>query len=480
MQMSLDVAMNRTFSVAEFGQLINDVLNHTFPHDLWVQGEVRDMTRASSGHVYFTLVDTAPEPGRQPDAALSVVLFEGTKRTVNAQIKRSGGGMRIDDGVSVRIRGLPDFYAPGGKLSLRMTGIDPAYTLGQLAASRDRLMRMLDEEDLLHANAGRPMPPLPLRIGLVTAAGSAAQADFLHELEQSNIAFQIAFSASTVQGAGAARRIATAISSCERHGVDVIAVVRGGGARTDLAAFDDEIVARVIANCAVPVVTGIGHEVDTAVADEVAHLALKTPTACAAHLVGLARHAEDVATALWNRVTSVAADRLAVADAGLTNAAFSTRESAVTALRDADRRTATAARQVRDLTSSQLDRSSHRLATHLATARLLSRHRLNNADAGIRRTAQRVSRAGSAGLRAANHRIDNAHLQARLLDPERVLARGWSITTNDEGVVVRSVSDVATGSRLTTRLAGGTILSTVDDATPQSATDHSAQTKEPS
>jgi len=480
MQMSLDVAMDRTFSVAEFGQLINDVLNHTFPHDLWIQGEVRDMTRAGSGHVYFTLVDAAPKPGRQPDAALSVVLFEGTKRTINAQIKRSGGGMRIDDGISVRIRGVPDFYAPGGKLSLRMTGIDPAYTLGQLAVSRDRLLRMLADEDLLHANLARPVPGLPLHVGLVTANGSAAKADFLHELEQSDVAFRVAFSPSPVQGSDAAARIAAAIRSCELRGVDVIAVVRGGGARTDLAAFDDEVVARAIAGCSIPVFTGIGHEIDTAVADEVAHLALKTPTACAAHVVGLVREAENTATALWNRVTVKAADLLSATDAELTGAAFNAREFATSALRDADTRAVTAARQVRDLTSSQLDRSSHRLTGHFATARLLSRHRLDNADAGIRRVAQRVGRAGRVGIQAANRRVDNAHFQARLLDPERALARGWSITTDANGAVVRSVADTQTGSQLTTRLADGTIASTVDAATHKSAKNPPAQTKESS
>jgi exodeoxyribonuclease VII large subunit len=324
------------------------------------------------------------------------------------------------------------------------------------------------------------VPGLPLRVGLVTADGSAAKADFLHELEQSGVAFRVAFSPSPVQGSGAAARIAAAIRSCELSRVDVIAVVRGGGARTDLAAFDDEEVARAIAGCPIAVFTGIGHEVDTAVADEVAHLALKTPTACAAHLVGLVREAENAAGAVWNRVTVKAADLLSAADAELTRAAFNTRESATSALREADARAVTAARQVRDLTSSQLDRSSHRLAGHLATARLLSRHRLDNADAGIRRVAQRVRRAGRVGIQTANHRVDNAHLQARLLDPERALARGWSITTDANGAVVRSVADAATGSRLTTRLADGTIASTVDAATHQAAKKPSAQTKESS
>lgn len=461
MQMSLDTAMERTFSVAEFGQLVSDVLSHTFPHDVWIQGEVRDMVRANSGHVYFTLVDANPEPGRSPDAALSVVLFDSTKRTVNAQLKRSGGTMRIDDGVSVRIRGVPDFYAPQGRLSLRMAGIDPAYTLGQMAASRERLLRLLADEGILAANRDRPLPLVPLRIGLVTAAGSAAAADFLDELAGSGVAFDVRLSSTIVQGTGAPARIAAAIGTCERLDLDVIAVVRGGGARTDLAAFDDELVARAIAGCTTPVLTGIGHEVDTAVADEVAHLALKTPTACAAHLVGLALAAEGRTAGLWRAIAAAAAARLSHADGRLTEAAADAGRAATTALRDADHRTAGSARRVRDLTVTQLERSRHRLSGHLASARLLSRHRLDTAAGLVGRHRDELARAAHERLATADHRLDQADLQRRLLDPAKVLARGWSITTTADGAVVRSVTDVAAGNTLATRLADGTITSTV-------------------
>jgi exodeoxyribonuclease VII large subunit len=461
MQMSLDTAMERTFSVAEFGQLVSDVLTHTFPHDVWIQGEVRDMVRANSGHVYFTLVDANPEPGRSPDAALSVVLFDSTKRTVNTQLKRSGGTMRIDDGVSVRIRGVPDFYAPQGRLSLRMTGIDPAYTLGQMAASRERLLRLLADEGILHANRQRPVPLVPLRLGLVTAAGSAAAADFLDELAASGIGFEVRLSSTVVQGPGAPPRIAAAIRTCERLDVDVIAVVRGGGARTDLAAFDDELVARAIAGCSTPVLTGIGHEVDTAVADEVAHLAFKTPTACAAHLVGLALAAEDQAATLWRAIATAAGARLIHADTRLTDAAVGAGRAATTALRDADRRTAASARRVRDLTVTQLERSRHRLSGHLASARLLSRHRLDTAEALVSRHRDDMARSARERLSTAEQRLDHAELQRRLLDPAKALARGWSITTAADGAVVRSVADVVSGSTVTTRVADGTITSTV-------------------
>ncbi len=462
MQMSLDAAMERTFSVAEFGQLLNEVLSDTFPHDIWIQGEVRDMNRARSGHVYFTLVDASPEPGQRLTATLPVVLFEGTKRTINTQIKRSGAAMRIDDGVAVRIRGVPDFYVPSGKLSLRMTGLDPSYTIGQLAASRARLLRMLSDEGVLERNQMIEFPVVPLHIGLVTASGSAAEADFLHELAAADIGFHISLAPTPVQGTGSAQRIAAAVRACEGAGVDVIAVVRGGGAQTDLVAFDDEALARTIAMCSVPVLTGIGHEVDTSVADEVAHKSLKTPTACAARLVEAARHAEQRADELWRSITGAAKESLVIRDRDLTAAALDTRNRVTRVLVEADAAAVGAANLVRELARSRLDHAAHRLSRHLGTTGLHARHRLANASRFFDDASRQMSSTARSRLRSAGHALDEADVRARLLDPVRVLAQGWTITTDSEGTVVRSVADVAPGTGLITRVVDGTIASTVE------------------
>lgn len=463
MQLSLDVAMEHTFSVAEFSELLGDVLTHTFPHDVWVQGEVRGITRAQSGHVYFDLVDVTPEPGRQPHALLPVVLFEGTRKLVNAQIKRSGGGMRIDDGVAVRIRAMPNFYAPQGKLSLRMTGVDPAYTLGQLAASRDRLLRQLAEEGLLERNRSVPLPLLPLRVGLVTAAGSAAEADFLAELRSASMSFELLRVATPVQGRGAAARIAAAIELCTARRADVIAMVRGGGAKTDLVAFDDEVVARAIAACPVPVLTGIGHEIDQAVADHVAHTSFKTPTACAAHLVEVAALAERRAHDVWEAIEAAAARVVGEQQGRVGAAAQTTRVRATERLRTVDERMVRTALRARELTNTGLDRAAGRLDQHVTSVSLRARHRLRHATDTNERATRTLERTGRARVATAGQFVDRAEERARLLDPARALARGWTITTDHTGQVVRSVTDVAAGTSITTRVGDGIVISTVNE-----------------
>ncbi|NDH11633.1 MAG: exodeoxyribonuclease VII large subunit, partial [Actinobacteria bacterium] len=151
-----------------------------------------------------------------------------------------------------------------------MSAIDPTYTLGVLAAEREALLRRLSESGMLRANARHAVPAVPLRVGVVTSIGSAAHADITTVFERSERAFTLVEVDTAVQGAGAERSIAAAIRAAGEAGVDVVLVVRGGGSKTDLAVFDHADVADAIVHAPIPVFTGIGHEIDHSVADEVA------------------------------------------------------------------------------------------------------------------------------------------------------------------------------------------------------------------
>ena len=271
-----------TYSVAELTRAISYALEDAFADDVWITGEISGLNR-SRGHVYFDLVEPRDDIGQPATAQLAVALFKMNKEVVNRTLKRAGIA-RIDSGARVRIRGAVAFNERNGRLQVRMTGIDPMYTLGQLAVDRERVLRSLGEAGLLDRNARVPLPLVPLRVGLVTSAGSAAYHDFVHELDVSGLAFQLTFVDAKVQGVGAVEQVIRALRQLARTDVDVIALVRGGGSRADLATFDDEQLARTIAALDLPVLTGVGHEVDRSIADDVAHTAYKTPTACAAAL----------------------------------------------------------------------------------------------------------------------------------------------------------------------------------------------------
>lgn len=444
-----------TFTVTELSDQIGNALRARFRDELWVRGEIRNLSRPPSGHVYLTLTD--PEGG----ACLGVMLSSAKKGSVNTTLTRAGGTVRMTDGTDVRVRGRLDWYAPRGELQLRMTAIDPAYTLGQLEVARAELLARLRDEDLLEANGRRLMPAVPLRVGLVTSEGSAAEADFLDELRRSGFAFRVLRVDSRVQGHDAARSIAAAVRMLATHRPDVIALVRGGGARTDLAAFDDEAVARAIAGCAVPVLTGIGHEVDSSVADDVAHTAAKTPTACAQLLV---LRVSEVATRLeatWTAIAQRSVRTVARHEERLRAHARHLARGARVALDGGAGRLDTVAERSRRAALAGLDRAGHRLDGHRGRITGAARAHLRAAEvlvgAGERRVAHRAPRA----LAEAERVVTTMEARLRALDPDRTLARGWSITRGPDGQVVRSPDEVAPGDALVTRVAGGDVRSTV-------------------
>ena len=265
-----------TFTVGELTTVVAEALRRAFPDQLWVRGEVQNLKRYPSGHTYFSLVEKGTGTGDKVRARLDCVLFRDDRPAVNRALKEVPGA-ELGNDVEVRIRGRVSVYQ--GKLQLVMSAIDPVFTVGGIAANRERVLQALALDGLLDANRRVPLPLVPLRVGLVTSRGSAAFHDFVHELEASRFAFQVAVVDVRVQGAAASRRIVWALRELAARRVDVVVLARGGGSRSDLAPFDTELVARAIAAMPVPVLTGVGHEVDRSVADEVAHTACKTPTA---------------------------------------------------------------------------------------------------------------------------------------------------------------------------------------------------------
>lgn len=448
-----------TFSVGELSDAIGRAVRAAFGGEVWVRGEIHDLSRPASGHVYLSLVEQREDGSL---AQLPVMLSAAHKVAVNRALTRAGGAVRMVDGTEVRIRGRLDWYGPRGQLQLRMTAIDPAYTLGQLEVARAQLLARLREEGLLGRQPALVLPPVPLRVGLVTSRGSAAEADFLDELRRSGLAFDVLSVDVRVQGAGAPRSVARGIASAAGRACDVIALVRGGGARTDLAAFDDELVARTIAGCPVPVITGIGHETDRSVADDVAHRSEKTPTACAQLLVArVASHLARVEET-WSIVARLTQRHLAAHDAALRQRSRRAARGVERCLGDADQRLAGVAGRLRRAGAVATARSEQRLGRDLGRLDGATRLALREARTTLAGAEQRLAGRAPRVLAEAERVVAAAEARVRALDPQRALARGWSITTALDGRLVRSEQDVRPGDRILTRLADGALRSTVD------------------
>jgi exodeoxyribonuclease VII large subunit len=455
-----DVDEAPTYSVVQLNSMVGEAVRRAQPEELWVKGEVQNL-RTRNGHTYFKLVEKAGQSERI-QGRLDVALFKDDAPKVRKALKEVPGAALGDD-VEVRIKGRVRIYPPTGQYQLVMSGIDPVFTVGRLAANRDRVLRTLDAEGLLGANARLQLAPVPLRVGLITSRGSAAYHDFVDELLRSPYAWRVGVVDVAVQSAGAAQRIKWALGQLAQHRVDVVVIARGGGSRADLAPFDTELVARAIAAMDVPVITGVGHEIDRSVADEVSWSACKTPTACAQLLVGRVDAFVGALDHASHQVAARARQRMAVAGRELEHAAHRARRSA----------TAAVARE-----HTRLDRAHGRLDE-------LARRRTVDLGAHLDTCARRLAELGRRATRDrrtvldvrerelathAQHHLSRAELRlarsegiVRALDPRRVLERGYSITRDADGRVVRQAADVGVGSQIQTELAEGRVVSRVEE-----------------
>ncbi len=442
----LDDSANPTYSVGELADAINDTLRRGFSDGVWVRGEITGWSDRGQ-HAYFTLVDDAESSdgggGGRGKAVVNVQFFANARMRLRPMLQKSR--LRLGDGMKVRVFGYLDYYAPNGRIGLKMTGIDPRYTLGDIAQSRDEVIRRLVAEGLLDANKRRPLSPIPLRVGVVASVGTAAWHDFHDELQRSAMGFSLTVIDTRVQGELAEQMVAAAVITLSRRvDLDAVVVIRGGGARNELAVFDAESIARAIAQSPIPVLTGLGHEVDRSVADDVAHTTLKTPTACAGELIArAARYCADTEAAYASIVR-----------AGRQSLAAATVDLSDTAHRIARR------------THAAVERADERLAMRVDTLTRTAPAALARADRRLVDAHNRlVARSGTI-IERAGDRLDVTVARIAAVDPAVQLARGWSITRRSDGTIVRSVDDLPAGSVITTALADGIATSTVTSTGP--------------
>src|SRR5271155_1041866 len=253
----------RIWKVSELTERISRLLEGAFP-DIWVEGEVSNYHAAQSGHLYFILKDAGSQ--------MRCVCFRDQVR---------GLKFRPEDGLHVTVRGSLGVYEPRGEYQVSVSHIEPV-GLGALQLAFEQLKKKLQEEGLFDAARKKPLPILPRCIGVVTSPTGAAIRDILRVLKRRFANVHVQIYPVKVQGEGAAAEVVAALRHFNRAKLaDVVIVARGGGSLEDLWAFNEEIVARAIAASEIPIITGIGHEIDFTIADFVADLRAPTPSAAA-------------------------------------------------------------------------------------------------------------------------------------------------------------------------------------------------------
>ena len=433
------------YSVSDLAEILSGLLQDSLPN-LWVQGEISNLAKPASGHWYFTLKDER--------AQLRCAMF----RNANFYVRPPPA-----NGDAVLIRGKVGIYAARGELQMIVDHMEPAGT-GALLRAFEVLKARLAAEGLFDAGLKRPLPSAPRRIGLITSGSGAAVHDVLTTLARRWPLAEVFLYPVPVQGAEAPPAIVRALAELPRRApVDVILLVRGGGSLEDLWAFNEEAVARAIRACAVPVVTGVGHEVDVTIADFVSDLRAATPTA-AAELA-----TPDIAE--WaGRVEGTGIQLITAMERRLQRSAeqLERTQARLTVLHPGRRLQERAQR---------LDELDERLR-HAWTARLeIQRQRLRTQSGRLLRTdpAQRLhgerrhldslalllrSRMQTLlGDRGA--RLARAQALLDSLNPEAVLARGYAIVRDEHGAVLHDAAQARPGSVVEAKLARGSLIAEV-------------------
>lgn len=445
-------AKPRILSITELTRTVRDLLEGAIG-DVWVEGEVCNYRKQSSGHQYFGLKDDR--------AQLSCVLFfrPGFRQA----------GVVLTDGMLVHVRGRITVYEARGQYQMIVSLVQPAGA-GLLAAKFEALKRKLAAEGLFESDRKRPLPPFPMSIGIVTSPTGAAVRDMLNILHRRAPWVRIVINPVRVQGAGAAAEIAAAIDEFNSGAlpgapVDVIVVARGGGSAEDLWEFNEEAVARAIYASAIPVVSAVGHEIDFTIADFVADLRAPTPSA-AAELV--APDSADLVRRFSQMQSAMERCARDTVEAWRQQLGFVERG---VLFREPRARVDSLAQQL-DLVSDQLSRSAKErvlrekrqvaelqttLREHRPDQLLALRRQQLNGIAGCLQHA-RVQR-----FDAIRHSLEGAANLLRVLGPQATLGRGYTITRTEAGEIVRSVAQAPPGTRLRTRVPDGEIQSKVPE-----------------
>lgn len=440
-------------SVSQLTGYIERAIRAGVPPHVLVKGEVSNWKiHRASGNIYFTLKD--------PRACIDCVMYAG-----------EAGLLRFEprDGMELLAGGRVAVYQQRGKYQLYVSTLEPIGQ-GALELAFRQLCTRLDSEGLFAADRKRPIPPFPMRIGLVTSTGTAALQDMFKVLRRFSF-LRLCVYHVPVQGAGAAEQIAAAIRHLgKKHqavgGIDLLLLARGGGSLEDLWAFNEECVARAIAGCPIPLITGIGHEVDTSIADLIADHHAHTPTEAAQVAVRNWRSAREAVSVANLRLRRAVGARLTDARQRLTSI-----ERHETFRRPRDR-----INQLRQLLDDRQRTLMFRVSDHVAdcarrlallSAELAERHPRHAVRLAGQRVAAMSARLGTAVGGDMKRRLMKLDLLQRHLEavgPQQVLRRGYTITTAKKGGhVIRSAEHIHPGEKLVTRFADGTVESTADD-----------------
>lgn len=406
------------FSLLELNRLVRATIEDTLCEQYWLEAEIGQIGE-NNGHCYLEFIQKA-EGYNTPVARAKAKCWRNVWGSVRPYFEHTTG-QTLTLGMKVLVLVHPDFHEAFG-FSWIVDDIDPRFTLGDMARRRQEIIRQLKAEGVFDLNRELPLPLFTQRIAVISSSTAAGYGDFCRQLEENKrgFRFSVTLYESLMQGEGVERSIISALDKINAHidDYDCVVIIRGGGATSDMSGFDSLLLAENVANFPLPVITGIGHDRDECILDMVSHMRVKTPTAAAAFLIDrleqVARRIDDAA----DRITSYVQHRM-------------------------------------EIEKMRLSRNAERIPILFSLVKSKQENKLVTLNQRIASAVQRL-------IDRRRHTLDILEQRTKSLDPTLLLQRGYTITLVN-GHALRSPSAVKPGDIIVTRLADGTVKSTVNE-----------------
>jgi exodeoxyribonuclease VII large subunit len=405
-----------TYSLFELNEYIKRVIALNFNEPIWIKAEISQV-KNSRGQIYMDLIQKDEESNSVLAQSSAIVWYKNY-----LFLKRKLGEILDDiliDGVEVRLKVLIEYHEKFG-LKLNIQDIDPSFTLGKLEMQKKAIIERLQKENLIEKNAGLDLPTVVQRIAVISSATAAGLQDFEKQLLNNpyNFHFEMTLYNTAVQGSKVEREITGAIREINSQSgqYDCIAILRGGGSKLDLSGFDNYEIGKAIANANIPVITGIGHEIDMSIADLCAHTALKTPTAIANYLIDSLLHFESSLYEMMRSIAAQTQNRITKEKLKMIN--FSS--------------------QLQSIFSSKIEMTKQQLDHLQQKIQSLTHLKLDN----------------------SKNKLVQAEALLRIIEPANILKKGYSITRKQKEII-SSVSLLQSGDEITTELKDGTFESKI-------------------
>lgn len=409
------MAIERTFTLLELNRMVRETIERQMDGKYWVEAELSDLH--DRNHCYMELVENDPF-GPTPLAKARTVCWANRWTALRSKFERQTQ-QQLRPGIKVRMMVTPTFHEAYG-FAYQVSDIDPDYTLGDIVRKRMEIIRQLKEAGIFDLQRELVLPRFAQRIAVISSAQAAGYGDFCHQIDDNSygLSFSHELFAAIMQGEQVEQSVIAALDRINARidEFDVVVIIRGGGATTDMSGFDTLALAENVANFPLPIITGIGHDRDECILDMVSYMRVKTPTAAAAFLID---HLSEVYTALVSareRISRIAERHLAYEKMRL-----------------------------------------KQLADRIPTLFALTRERQTKR---IDALAHRLDSAATQRLERERHRLQLVAQRAQAQDPIHILRRGYSITLHN-GHALRSGDELADGDIIETRLEQGTLKSEI-------------------